>query len=54
LQAEVTMMKLNEEKRANIKEKDLLKNELVGLFVIFNVMSMLLLHEFVTAIVLAI
>ncbi|WJX90551.1 hypothetical protein P8452_72436 [Trifolium repens] len=28
MNAEVTMMKLNEEKRANIKEKDLLKNEL--------------------------
>ena len=35
-------MKLNEERRANIKEKDLLKQELVGyFFVIFYFMSML-------------
>lgn len=35
-------MKLNEERRANIKEKDLLKQELVGfIFVIFYFTSML-------------
>lgn len=40
------MMKLNEEKHTYNKEKDMLKKELVGWFVIFNVMLMLSLHEF--------
>lgn len=39
-------MKLNEERRTNIREKDLLKKELVCWFVIFSVMNILSLHEF--------